>query len=364
MTALLSAMASLFGRDDDALSVPPMDGVFKPNNRLETAELILELPAIDNLAIAGGALYCSSGDALVGVDPTSRSAKPVRRFDGQITMLAGSQSGRIAVGVEGAGLALLEGIGEPRWLDLPADWRSCVTAGLFRDEDSLALAIGSRRRRWSDWKRDLMSHGASGVVATGRVSTGAFEIVSDNLAFPYGLAARGGGELIVSESWRHRVLSVPADGGAPKAVLDQLPAYPAGIAAASDGGFWLALFAPRRQLTEFVLQEDDYRDEMMETIPPDAWIGPDFADGGGEEQPLQAGSVRQMGIMKPWAPSRSYGLVVRLDRDAAPTASFHSRADGRMHGVASVIEFNGRLYAASRGAEALLRLGLDPDGSR
>src|SRR6185437_8238384 len=127
--------------------------------------------------------------------------------------------------------------------------------------------------------------------------------------------------------------------------------------------YWLAFFAPRRQLTEFVLQEDDYRREMMETIPPESWIGPDFADGSSEEQPLQAGSVRQMGIMKPWAPSRSYGLVVHLDRSMAPTASYHSRADGSTHGVASIVEWGGQLYAASRGAGALIRLGLSASAS-
>ena len=43
---------------------------------------------------------------------------------------------------------------------------------------------------------------------------------------------------------------------APQAVLSDLPAYPGRIAPARDGGFWLALFAPRNQLVEFVLRED------------------------------------------------------------------------------------------------------------
>ncbi|HXT07260.1 MAG TPA: hypothetical protein VN715_10025 [Roseiarcus sp.] len=361
---LRSAMASVFGRGDDgALSVPPMDGVFKPNNRLETAERVVEIAAIDNLTVAAGALYGSSGDALMRIDPKGGAAAIVRRFDGEITMLTASQSGRIAVGVQGAGLALLDGAKQAQVFDLPADCRSCITAGLFRDEDNLALAIGSRRHSWSEWKWDLMSHGATGAVANARVSTGAFEITSGNLAFPYGLAVGDDDCLFVSESWRHRIVSLPTSGTIPRPVLSELPAYPARIVAACDGGYWLAFFAPRRQLTEFVLQEDDYRREMMETIPPESWIGPDFADGSSEEQPLQAGSVRQMGIMKPWAPSRSYGLVVHLDRSMAPTASYHSRADGSTHGVASIVEWGGQLYAASRGAGALIRLGLSASAS-
>lgn len=145
--------------------------------------------------------------------------------------------------------------------------------------------------------------------------------------------------------------------------MPDLPAYPARLTRAGDGGFWLALFAPRRQLTEFVLGEDDYRRDMMATIAPEAWIGPDFAATRDDRQPLQAGSVRQMGIMKPWAPSRSYGLVAKLDRTMTLVASLHSRADGRRHGITAVAEHGGFLYAASRGSGALLRLEPEAEAS-
>jgi len=354
-----SSLAGLFGRgDEDVLSIPAMDGVFKPNARLDSTEAILGLPGLDNLAAGPGALYCSSVDTVFRIDPKAGRAEPVRTFGGAVTMIAASPAGRLAVGVEGIGVELLDQ-SEWRRFDLPADCASCVTAGLFRGEDELCLAIGSRVHAASDWKRDLMSRGSTGAVILCRLSIGACEIVREGLAFPYGLAVMADGALAVSESWRHRVLSLPARAGSAEEVrIGDLPAYPARLSPASDGGFWLALFAPRRQLTEFVLVEDDYRREMMATIPPQAWIGPDFADGD-EEQPLQAGSVRQMGIMKPWAPSRSYGLVARLDRDMQPVASFHSRADGRRHGIASIVEFEGHLYAASRGSGTLLRIG-DP----
>ena len=40
-----------------------------------------------------------------------------------------------------------------------------------------------------------------------------------------------------------------------------------------------------------------------------------------------------MGVLKPWAPSRSYGLVIKLNDDFEPTLSLHSRADGSSHGT-------------------------------
>jgi hypothetical protein len=359
MMGIFSNLAAMFGRgNEDALSVPAMDGVFKPNTLLDSAEGVLQLPQIDNLAATTETLYCSSGNTLFAIDGTAKHAEPVRQFDGAVTMVAASLSGNRAVGVEGAGVELFI---DDVWrsIELPADCKGCVIAGLFADGDTLYLAVGSRPHAASDWKRDLMSHGTSGVVLRCQLSTGKVDIVAENLAFPYGLAIMADGQLAVSESWRHRIVISGRHVAQEDILIGDLPAYPARLSPAAHGGFWLALFAPRRQLTEFVLREDDYRAEMMATIAPEAWIGPDFADNGGDEQPLQAGSVRQMGIMKPWAPSRSYGMVVRLDNNMKPLGSLHSRADGKMHGIASVVEFGGRLYAASRGSGTLLAIAAD-----
>lgn len=355
---IFSRISAFFGRgEEDALSVPPMDGVFKPNTMLDAAERVLDFPEIDNLAAAAdGGLHCSSGNRLFRIDLRSRTAELVREFSGPITMVAASPAGGLAVAAEGVGIAVVDTEGGDRRLGLPHEHTACLTAGLFEDGDTLLLAVGSRRHAMSEWKRDLMSHGADGLVVRHVLSTGRTDVVEGGLAFPYGLARLSGGAIAVTESWRHRIVAIKPGGGRPSPLLHELPAYPARLAPASDGGWWLALFAPRRQLTELVLREDDYRTDMMATIPPDAWIGPDFADCGNAEQPLQSGSVRQMGIMKPWAPSRSYGMIVRLDAAMRPVASYHSRADGKVHGIASVVEVGSVLYAASRGAGALVRL--------
>jgi hypothetical protein len=63
-----------------------------------------------------------------------------------------------------------------------------------------------------------------------------------------------------------------------------------------------------------------------------------------------------MGIHKPWSPSRSYGLVVKLDAQLRPVASLHSRANGRRHGITSVAEVGGRVFAASKGGNAILEI--------
>ena len=66
-------------------------------------------------------------------------------------------------------------------------------------------------------------------------------------------------------------------------------------------------------------------------------------------EPTQQGGVKQLGVLKPWSPSRSYGLVARLDAALRPVVSFHSRANGRRHGVTSCLMWDGRLYFAAKG---------------
>ena len=62
-----------------------------------------------------------------------------------------------------------------------------------------------------------------------------------------------------------------------------------------------------------------------------------------------------MGVIKPWAPPRSYGLVIRLERHGAPLYSLHSRVDGNNHGVVAAIEVRRRALRARQGPGRLLR---------
>jgi hypothetical protein len=109
-------------------------------------------------------------------------------------------------------------------------------------------------------------------------------------------------------------------------------------------------------LVEFVLRENDYRREMMQTIDSRYWIAPALSSGDDFLEPLQGGSVKQMGILKPWAPPRSYGLIVKFDADFVPRFSLHSRVGGRNHGIVAVAQRDDDLFVLSKGAGRILRL--------
>jgi hypothetical protein len=186
-----------------------------------------------------------------------------------------------------------------------------------------------------------------------------------NLAFPTGLARAGEGRLFVSEAWRHRILAFEKEGKSqPEPILSDLPAYPGRIAPARDGGFWLALFAPRNQLVEFVLREDDYRRRMIDTVDPNFWIAPALSSGASFLEPIQGGARKKLNMLKPWSPSWSYGLVARCGPTMRPLRSFHSRADGAIHGVTSCCEFNDTLYVAAKGAGRIVAVNLANTGAR
>ncbi len=350
---MLRALSRWLRGEDAGISVPPMDGALKPNNRLEEAERLLSLPDIDNLAADGATAYCSSGNGLYRLRPGGDGlrADRIAEFSAPVTCVAAA-GGRLAVGVAGEGTMLSDGAGGWQRVNPVPALARCMVAAAFAPTGELLVCVGSRQLPATEWKRDLMQHGRSGCVLA-IDAHGKAAVRWEGLAYPYGICAAADGRMLVSESWRHSIGAL--DDGHP-VLLDDLPAYPARIASAADGGLWLALFAPRRQLFEMVLREHDYRREMLASIPPADWIGPELNSDGGADQPLQAGSIRQMGIIKPWAPSRSYGLVVKCDAACRPVASWHSRADGTMHGVTSVVECGGDVLATARGAGTLLRL--------
>ncbi|TPI14496.1 hypothetical protein FJW06_11005 [Mesorhizobium sp. B4-1-3] len=331
-----------------AVTIPPLDGAFVPNTRLDDAAAFAELTEPDNLLNVEGRLLVSSGNAVLAI---AAGSEPVvaETFQSPVTALALSPSGELTVGLE-SGKLLIAG----KEVSLPAELR-CITALAYASDGQLWLANGSAQHPPSQWAADLMKKGASGSLWRCGPGGIGFQKIAGDIAFPYGLHPLGA-DVLASESWRHQLVRFDGVNGNRSTVLTHLPGYPARLSPAVDGGAWLALFAPRNRLIEFVLQETHYRQDMIDQVPPAYWIAPALASNRSFLEPLQCGGIRTMGIHKPWSPSRSYGLVVRLDRTLQPQFSLHSRANGTRHGICSVVERDGRLFVASKGGDCVLAL--------
>ena len=342
------------GAGDHAITVPPMDGALRPNNALEEAARIADWPAPDNIVAAGDGFLFSSGAELLrmGADgvPTVEA-----HLDAPVSALA-ARGGARAVALASGEVLVQGGAHDGQRLSasdsLPI---TCPIALAFRDDGTLLIGNGSTRHRAQEWRHDLMTKTRTGSVWQVDLATGAAQCLARGLGWARGLAPLSGDGLLVSEAWRSQLL-VLRPGSAPEPVLTDLPAYPGGIAPAADGGYWLALFAPRRRLTELVMREPAYRDRMMAEIEPDYWISPSLHPMQSYYEPLQGGTLKKLAMLKPWAPSRSYGLVVRLNADFAAVRSYHSRADGTRHGISSCAEMDGRLLVAATGGDLIVAL--------
>jgi hypothetical protein len=348
---------ALLGRGEHAVTVPPMDGPLKPNNALENAPHLVDCPEPDNLVELDGAVYFSSLNKLCLLDPAARTARALCAFDAPVTALAAMPGQAILAALANGELRQVSpasGAHAPLATLAGAQGR-CITALLPLDHDSVLLTCGSSDNPASQWKRDLMSKAAGGSLIRLDLPTGRLEVLCAGLAWPNGLAALADGSVVISESWRHR-LSRCAGGRRTDSLLDDLPGYPSRLAPARGGGFWMSVFAPRSQLVEFVLREEKYKRRMLAEVPEQYWIAPALASGSDFREPLQQGGVKAMGILKPWAPTRSYGMVVKLDGALKPILSLHSRADGRRHGINSVVETDFGLIVASKGGNAILAL--------
>lgn len=357
---MIAAFNRLLRRD--TATVPSMDGALRPNQELDRAEVVASCDAPDNLIEVGNRFLFSCGNELLSWHGRGKGTIVARRFDGEIIALAASPDGGIAVALKERGITIvggghdgvqLSGIG-PKQL-------TAITAMAFVDADTLIVCIGSERLGVNDWQRDLLEGGESGSVWKIFVKSQALVRVAQKLAYPAGVLLRGD-RLVVSEAWRHRLIELPLAGeGRMSLILDDLPGYPGRLSARPDAGAWLSVFAPRSQLVEFVLREQAFRRHMMDRIEKCYWIAPSLRAGRSFKEPMQVGAVKTLGMHKPWAPTRSYGLAVRLDDDFMPVQSLHSRADGIRHGVTSCVEIDGRLIATCRGDGVVVAADLTAD---
>lgn len=359
---LLKWVDRFLGRGEAAVTVPPLDGALKPNNLLEEARIGLGIPAPDNLVSTGEALIFSSSNRLLSQPPCGSLGTEFGVADGTVAALAWGAGGVLAVAAGGrisfrnvsADVATALDGGSENW--------SGVTAMDIAPDGTLVIAVGSAKNGLDDWQRDLLDGERAGSIWRLDPKTGQARQIAAKLAYPNGVVVEADGNIIISEAWQKRLIRLSPDGRLLDQVMEDLPGYPARISRSARGGYWLSIFAPRSPLIEFVLREPAYRKAMMAEVDKKFWIAPALSSGHSFREPMQGGALKQMGILKPWAPTRSYGLVVELDAGFVPLRSFHSRAGGSRHGVTSAVEAGGKLWATAKGGDELVAIDLGTEG--
>ena len=367
LTYLRRDLEQILFPDRDPHAIPSMDGPFSPNDRLDEAVPIGEpIPGADAMAAAAdGALLVSAGKSiwrLSGPDYANRAV--LTELGGDVGALACHPDGRV-LAATAQGLAAIDPV-TGRTTSLLAEAGGerlrCLTAVAVTAEGRIFASDGSTRHPADGWCDDLMERNKLGRIIGCDAGLGNARVALRGLEFPGGLAVSDG-QLWFTESFAHRLsrAEILPDGtlGAPRVAIRNMPGYPCRLSCAADGGFWLSLFGVRTHLVEFVLREDDFRREMMRTIPRQYWVAPALATEGDCLEPMQFGGIKALGIQKPWAPPRSYGLIARLDRNGEPIESLHSRVGGRYHGITGALEVAQGVVVVSKGSGRVLLLTKD-----
>jgi len=343
----------LLGRGTAAITVPIFDGALKPNQILEEARTFAELEAPEDLATDGNSLFVADGASVLRYD--GATATTVARVDRRITGFAILAGGGLALALDGTELRIIGGSNDGRtWSGVGGKPLRAVNAVSTAPEGRLLVTDGSETEPYDRWCHDLMSLGRSGRLLEFNPADGGAREIAGGLAYSFGTISVGR-DVWVCESWAHRVIAYGDDKrGSP--VVMRLPCYPSRLAPAAGGGYWLTAFTARTQLVEFVLRQKAYRTRMMKEIDPRYWIAPALTSGNTFLEPLQGAHLKMRGIHKPWAPPRSYGLVMRLSTDGMIQYSLHSRVDGKNHGVVAAVECRGTLFVLAKGRRRIVSI--------
>ncbi|MFV0281103.1 MAG: hypothetical protein ACK5JM_10150 [Rhodoblastus sp.] len=344
-------------------AIPVLDGAFSPNQRLDRARRLgdgIESP--DDIAPGpDGALYVSSRNRILraaGDDFEKREL--FVEFDAPVGGLAWSNAGTLLACVSGRGLVAIAQSGKivGECESAGGETLTCPLSVTSASDGTIYLTDGSRANPPELWLKDMMERRPpSGRLVRCDAALRAAQVEQDGLDWPLGLSMSADeSEVWIAESWAHRLVAFARSNGRKRVVVKNYAGYPARFSRSQSGDYWMAFFALRTQLTEFVLRERAFCEEMIRTVPPDLWIGPDLGGKINPREPTQIGRIKKLGIQKPWAPARSYGLVAHANGDGEALETFHSRVDGRVHGVMAVRRIGERVLAVSKGRDCLVEL--------
>jgi len=197
---------------------------------------------------------------------------------------------------------------------------------LFADDVDIAadgtiyFSDASHKFGQTEFMEDLIEHGANGRLLAYHPERGETELLLDGLYFANGIAVDPDQQFVlVNETGSYLVRKYWIAGprkGEHEVLMDNLPGFPDGISAGSNGGFWVALASPRNPLMDKLGPKPFLRKVVMR-LP--AFLRP---------KPVQ------------------YGFVLGIDSEGAVIHNLQD-PEGAYAPITSVQEENGMLYFGS-----------------
>ena len=168
-------MDEWFGRGEASITVPPMDGAFRPNDLLDSATTVLEIPEPDCLAETSRGLVVSSGRSLFSVDRPDGA--PLASFDAEISAVAGLPDGGAAVGLIDGRIVFVGGQNDGKTIPSSADIqmhhraRPCPRRGAARRQWLGLEWTGGLEARPDGEERLRARYGGSSLASGGAPTT-------------------------------------------------------------------------------------------------------------------------------------------------------------------------------------------------
>ncbi|MGA4788803.1 hypothetical protein [Nocardia sp. AB354] len=336
-------------------TVPPMDAGLRPNRRLDEAKELLpdDIYEPDDVVITeSGSVLFGSGAYLLSL--RDGEVRPVAELPGPVGALV-CRGGAVIAAVEGTGLVAVDTSGTVTELCTDPVVATCVTDLAVLPDGSLIGTVGSRNHDARNWSRALVRSDRSGLIV--RFDGSRARVEAQGLGWPSGIEVASATEVLVSLSFEHRIelRSLDALARPARAIARNLPIYPGRLAAAGDG-WWVAAPYIRNRVTEMLLDEPAVIEEMVARIDPEDWFVPRLRCTNPYTDTMQMGQLRVLGVVKPWAPARSCGVVVRIDRTGRVVESAHARVDSKRHGVTGLAVSGDDIVVAANGFGNLLHV--------
>jgi hypothetical protein len=337
-------------------SLRPMEAGLRPDSRLDDAVLLTEPGAFEPecVAVLGGSVVFSQGSAVHRLDPGA-PPRPLVELGGEVAALA-VDGATLVASVVGRGVVRVDAGGAVSEISTDTRLRTGLTDLCVGDGGRIFATQGSDSLPFDRMIDALMRDDRSGSVLEipARASAGgSVRVLAERQPWPSGIASNGPDRLLVALAHAHTLATMGTDGRGRSTVQADLPFYPGRLTRAGDAGFWLAVPYVRNRATELILDEPELRAEMVASIARSEWLVPRLRSETPHTDALQMGQLRMLGVLKPWAPPRSYGLVAHLDAHGRFDRSAHSRPDQRNHGITHAVEHDGRLVMAMRGRRAV-----------
>ncbi len=344
LLGILAAYLSFWPVQIDPVAwTPPEDagktGPFAANEALTALTRIAEGKGAgpeDTTVGPAGWLYTGYADGRIvrinPVDGADADVTEIANTGGRPLGLQFDATGNLIIADAIKGLLSLSPEGEISLLTDSVDGKKMI----FVDDLDIAsdgkvwFSDASTRFDLHDNLLDVVESRKTGRLLTFDPATGVTNVELDTLGFANGVAlAADESFVLVNETFRYRVTRLWLTGpraGQAEPFIENLPAHPDNLSRAPDGGFWIALVAPRSAELDELMPSAFWRKVLMRL--PEAWRG---------------------SLIEP------YGWVIKANEAGEVIVNLQD-PNGKYGTITSVNERSGHLYMGSLTEEAVGRL--------